>query len=251
MTKPNQIDPKSPLLKAFQNLGALGDEFGLYKIKPFRDWNGNKYWQHKIFTFRLCNSGEVLDVLQSVQNLNEDASAYYKKFELLSRAIWSIDDQALCSQEEVTEYNQQNHVELTVHEFLVNYMHNLEDLVLSRLDAVYAALQVKQVRMLQGVLLCDSCGQVFKELPESGKRLVYSLSEIICDKCIGSIDSSLYDFQDKPEKNVATETINNFPVGPVTTAYPCICGMEFDDYEAYRIHITQCEKYADSAAIHT
>jgi hypothetical protein len=251
-----QIDTSSPLLNAFQNLGAISSNYGLYKIKPFRDWSGTG-WQHKIFTFRLCNTGEVLEILKSAPDLIGEARTHYKKLEFLSRAIWEIDGSPIVTSEEVNDYNNRHHTELTLHEFVINWMHNLEDIIVERLDAIYAGLQVKQIRLLQGLNLCPDCGNVFKDIPDGSLALDYALGEIICTDCVASVDRSLYDF--KPV-NIATtvavsseEALNDKDVNSdavntestVDMPYICRCEKGFPDVESYQSHIQVCEKYKE------
>ena len=241
-----QIDTTSPLLKSFENLGALTENYGLYEIKPFKDWRGAGVWQDKTFTFRLCNSGEMLEVLQAGRGLEGDALFQQRRLEILSRAIWSIDGTSLVTEEEVIAYNKKNNTELTVHQFILNWLQNLEDLVLSRLDAIYTGLQVKQVRLLQRVYGCDSCGQTVREIQEGTHRILYSLSEIVCKECYPNIDKSLYDFPLEKEVVVEEEKIEEEPsAAQPSSPYKCPgCGQECDSNETYRTHIIECPEFS-------
>jgi DNA-directed RNA polymerase subunit RPC12/RpoP len=242
-----QITTTSPLLKAFENLGALTDNYGLYEIKPFKDWRGDPVWREKIFKIRLLNSGQVLEILKAGADVPTSASEYFKKFELLSRAIWSINDEPLATEEEVIEYNRKNGTELTLHQFIVNWMYNLEDTVLNRLDSVYIGLQVKQVRKLQNVYACENCGAVLKEVPKGTHELQYALSEVICNTCYPDIDKSAYDFIEKTEEAVPVVNTAEVITPESTPQYKCIgCGKEFDNNEMYRAHINECDAYSNS-----
>ncbi len=236
-----QIETNNTILKALENLGALSSNFGLYEIKPFRDWHGSD-WEHKIFTFRLLNAGELLDIMRSAPELSGEAKEYYKKFELLSRSIWAVEKRPLITEEEVKTYNESNKTEFTIQEFLVRWVRNLEDVVLSRLDAIYTGLQVKQVRILQGVYGCAECGNVFKEIPKNAAVLEYSLAEIICNNCLPVVDKTLYDFKlshQQPPPPSETKLENT----QVNLAHKCNCGKEFEDIESYRTHIQTCPSY--------
>jgi len=235
-----QIDTNIPILRALQDLGALSDNYGLYDIKPFKDWEGSA-WADKIFTFRLINAGETLDILKGGADLTGEALDQYKKFELLSRAIWAINQNSLITEEDVISYNEIHKTQITMHEYLTGWMRNLEDIVLNRLFAVYSGLQFKQVRMLQGTHACEECGQTYKNIPKGSAELKYSLSEIICPQCLPRVDITLRDVKEDffPTHTVNTPTDSS----EQKSSHLCNCGKEFEDIESYRTHIAECKEY--------
>jgi predicted Zn-ribbon and HTH transcriptional regulator len=237
-----QIDTDITVLKALQNIGALTDNFGLYKVKPFKDWPGSK-WENAIFTYRLLNTGEMLDILRKVSNEPLDVKDLYKRLEILANAIWSIDERALVTEEDIVSYNAKNNTSLTVHEYIVNWMHNLEDVVITRLEAVYAGLQIKQIRLLQGVSLCDVCGTIFKKIPAGSAIVEHTISEIVCISCLPQIEKSYYDIIEIADDAVVNPETADIAVPETKSNHACICGEEFPDIESYTTHIQSCESH--------
>lgn len=229
----------SPILESFENLGAINGT-ALVDVKPFRDWKDSK-WRNKIFTFRLCNSGEGLDVLEEVSKVSEEARAQMMKFQILARAIFLIDGASLVSPDELSSFNQKNSLNYDVKDYLIQWFVNTEQIVLDRLDAVYGALQKKQIRQLQGSLACDNCLHIFLKFPEGARKILYSVNEIICDTCLKSIDESLYDF-DIPSQtsvsNISSEIPKESPEEKVITCPHC--QKELPSYEEYQDHLTEC-----------
>jgi hypothetical protein len=237
-----QIDTDITVLKALQDIGALTDNFGLYEVKPFKDWPGSN-WVDAVFTYRLLNTGEMLEILRKVANEVSDAKDSYKRLEILSSAIWSIDGHALAAEEEIVNYNTKNNTSLTLHEYIVNWMHNLEDIVVTRLDAVYAGLQIKQIRLLQGVSLCDVCGTIFKQIPVGSAIIKHTISEIICVDCLPQVDKAYYDIDRIVSNPVIHTEASDTDTPESKSNYACLCGKEFTDIESYTTHIQSCESH--------
>jgi len=172
----------NPRAQSLEDLGIiLGN--GIIDIKPFRDWVGSPSWQHTIFSMRLCNAGEVLDMAEASSFFSEGVSRQQvSKLEILSRSITSIDSRAIITQEELNKYNTDYKTEFSSpREWISVYLKNLESVVVDRLDAVYGALQLKQGRQLRGEYQCSVTGNTFTKsnIPEGSLYLQYSLQEII------------------------------------------------------------------------
>ena len=174
--------PPNPRAQSLEDLGALINS-GTIALKPFRDWVGSPQWQHAIFTMRLCNAGEVLDMAETGSFFAEGASRQQAvKLEILSRSITAIDGRAVITQEELNKYNTDYKTEFgSPREWISIYLKNLESVVLDRLDAVYGALQLKQGRQVRGEYQCAVTGNIFTKanIPEGSLYLNYSLQEII------------------------------------------------------------------------
>ena len=241
------IIPASPLLQSFEDLGALSEDSGLYEIKPFRDWRSS-LWRNKIFKMRLCNVGEILEISTLCSNLPETARIQATKVELIIRSVFSIDSRELLTSEELQKYNEESNNKLTRLEYLRIWAKNLEQIVVDRLDMIYAALQLKQIRMLRGIYLCVSCMNDYTEIPKDSKFLKYSFAEIICCSCLNEIDLKDYDFQeteqrrekdeDKKEATVAERAERSFDF----SNYACPCGVELDSFEEFTAHRETCPK---------
>lgn len=196
----------TPLLRSFEELGAINSEFGLFTLKPFRDWK-NSVWSDKVFKMRLCNAGDLLDIFTQCQDTAENARIQAMKIEILIRSIYSIDDRRLISAEDLKRYNDDNNVNLSELEFLRMWMKNLEQVVIERLDLMYNALQQKQLRHLSGSYMCGVCGNIFYEKPQDAKDTKYMPCEIVCADCLPSVvNTDLYDFADAvPVKHIFDE----------------------------------------------
>jgi hypothetical protein len=254
MIVPSQIIVTSPLLNSLEDLGALSSSYGLIDIKPFKDWIGSK-WCERIFTFRLCNTGEVFDIATDLGEYSADAKEIKLKHELIVRSVYAIDGNKLVKPEEVDIYNQQHNTNLSEHQFLLLWVRNLEKIVVNRLDAVYSALEFKQMRLLRGVKICAECNREFVSYPPKAKILNYSLAEILCPECLTtkSIDLSLYDIcqtenqigKDTPSvnnKDTKLSDIASVPDSEEDEGYKCECGEEFDELESYISHRNSCPK---------
>ena len=171
----------SPLLDSLEALGAFNDN-GLIDVKPFMDWKASP-WKDKVFTMRLCNAGEIEDIFKEIGEVVENARPQAFKQELIIRAIFQIDGRALVTEEEIKIYNNSHNTSITSLEYLRYWIRNLEDAIVNRLDAVYQALTVKQIRYLQGEEMCEKCSNVFDKNSNSGPKIKYCLGEIICDTC--------------------------------------------------------------------
>lgn len=169
------------LAESLENLGALNNT-GVFEVKPFKDWKGASVWKEKIFSMRLCNAGEILDITSSMEEKNEKVVLEITKFEILSRSIISIDGRALINEEELEKYNIANETNFqSPREWISIYLHNLEKVVVDRLDAVYGSLALKQARFLQGNVICGITNKLFskKQIPEGSFYLKYGLAEIL------------------------------------------------------------------------
>jgi len=172
---------ENPLAESFENLGTLNNT-GIFEIKPFKDWVGFPVWINKIFSMRLCNSGEVLDITSITAEKPESERLELTKFEMLSRSIMSIDGRSLINEEELEEYNKANKTNFeSPREWISIYLRNLEAVVVDRLDAVYGALMLKQQRGLLNTVICAATNKLFTKdsIPEGSLYLKYDLAEII------------------------------------------------------------------------
>ena len=240
MKTPAVALPSIPILNSLENLGALNGK-GVYDVKPFRDWD-DRIWKHKIFSMRLCNVGEGLDILEGLADVSVDAKAQMMKILILSRAIYMIDGTFPISSTELKGFNEQNSLQYDQKDYLFVWFKNTEQVILDRLDAVYAALQTKQIRELGGHIVCDSCGKIFNEIPEGSRKLVHSVSEIVCNNCFPLVEKDIYDFEDgykETPEEVILETV------PATKpSHKCqYCEKELDTYEAYNDHLAECDKF--------
>ncbi len=245
----------STLLKSLEELGALNDETGVFELKPFSDWVGNKIWRNKIFSMRLCNVGEMLDILSFLGNMNDSEKAQAMRVELFIRSIFSINHEPLLSPLDLQKHNEQCNSSLSKEEYLRIWARNLEQIVLERFDFVYAALQMKQARILQNISSCVICGNVFSNsMVEGAKVLKYSLHEIVCKNCIPQVKEfgSELDFEDevkekiesKSEVKVEEEFLDSSFVDSSDSEYPyvCVCGEKFNVFEDFVSHRETCQK---------
>ena len=182
--------PKSPLLDILERLAALSnEEGGLVKIKPFRDWKGST-WQNKIFTMRLLNAGEMLEVYEYCSKFTGNAKeqAYY--IEILIRSLYSVDGVSLAPEEEVAKYNKACNVNLSKLEYLRLWAGNLEQIVVLRLHSIYDQLQLKQIRLVNDQYLCEASGVTYDSLPEGCRKIKYGIGEILADRKSTRLNSS-------------------------------------------------------------
>jgi len=246
MATVGSIDPESfskmfPVLSSLENLGALSDNFGIYEIKPFKDWK-DSIWKEKVFGMRLCNAGQVLEISSYCGNYPQASHVQITKIELIIRAVYSISGAPLVSQETLQKYNEMHKSQLSALDFLRLWAGNLEQLILDRLDGIYGGLQAKQERLLQGVLMCEGCGIVFTEHPADAKKLKYSLAEVLCAKCIEDPPSGHlreFDFDEPSLKQPLTSepsfTTSSF-------AYTCSqCQEKFGTHEELTEHRGNCQ----------
>lgn len=229
------------LLKSFEELGAPLTEYGLYSIKPFKDWE-NSAWANKVFQMRLCNVGDLLDVFSQCQDVPENAKIQAMKIEILIRSIYSVDDRPLISAEELQKYNDDNNTELSSLGFLRLWMKNLEQVVVERLDFVYNALQQKQLRSLKGSLLCGECGTLFYDLPKGGKLTKHMACEVLCPKCMETADLHLYEFEEETSAVAEAPSLHVIsPNLPEAGGHLCnACGGVFDTIEELSTHRLTC-----------
>jgi predicted Zn-ribbon and HTH transcriptional regulator len=245
MAVAGSIDPETlsklfPVLGSLENLGALTSNFGIYELKPFKDWS-DPIWKDKVFGMRLCNAGQILEISSYCGQFPASAHVQVTKIELIIRAVYSISGASLVSQESLQKYNEAHKSQLSALEFLRLWAGNLEQLILDRLDGIYGGLQAKQERLLQGVEMCESCGTVFSERPVGARKLKYSLSEIVCNKCLTDPPEGYlkeFDF-DEPTKvaSLVSPTTAPSPVG-----YTCPqCQQKFSTVEELTEHRGHCQ----------
>ena len=129
MKPPIEATISSPLLDSLVALGAFNDN-GLIDIKPFRDWKASP-WKDKIFTMRLCNAGEIADILKEISDISESARAQVLKHEVLIRSIFQVDGRVLVTQEELKEYNDKHNTEISNLQYLRIWIRDLEDVVVN------------------------------------------------------------------------------------------------------------------------
>jgi hypothetical protein len=251
--KKEPFDTTSSLLQSLEELGSLSDAFGLYEMKPFRDWNGSS-WKNRIFSMRLCNAGEVLDISALCNDFPETARTQVTKIELIIRSVWQIDGRELVTAEELEEYNKKHKTEISALEHCRLWATNLEQIVVDRLDAIIGGLTLKQIRMLQGIQLCDHCGTTFSKVPEGSKKLRFSMGEIICNECLPKVDQTVYDFDtrtQKPTAPVLSDEVLTSPSAEDTSfgtgsPHKCACGEEYDTLETFIAHRTNCPKATEA-----
>lgn len=249
-----EVTPANPILQSLQDLGQLSTDSGLHKVKPFRDWKGNK-WQNKTFTYRLCNAGEIFDILEYASNFPEYVHAQITKTEILIRAIWSIDERPLITDAELKTYNDQHRSKLSDKDYLRMWVRNVENIVIERLYSIYEALQAKQIRQLNGILLCPECGMTYGdgEVPDGSFKLETDVADIICANCAPHVNEDKYDFKTIPESPVVTPTpeesksenpIVDVPAGQSFDyqSYVCACGKECSTLEEFAEHRQTCPK---------
>ena len=206
MKPPIEATISSPLLDSLVALGAFNGN-GLIDIKPFRDWKASP-WKDKVFTMRLCNAGEVEDILKDVADVPENARPQALKQEILIRAIFQVDGRALVTQEELKEYNDKHNTDVSSLQYLRIWIRDLEDVVVNRLDAIYQALTIKQIRYLQDQEMCEKCSNLFDKNKNSGPKIKYCLGEILCSDCYNpEEDDEEYGLKiDETEKKKTTES---------------------------------------------
>lgn len=238
-----------PLLRELEDLGALSEQFGIFKIKPFRDWLGSS-WKNAIFGIRLCNAGQILEIASYCNTFSETARTQATKLELLIESVISVNDVPLLTPEALEKYNQTHRTNLTSREYLRNWVKNLEQLVVDRLDSVYGGLQLKQERLLRGEYLCDGCGKVLSEFPEKGVRILYSLGEILCSDCnvpeitknfdlVAEVSSLQKNVESKSSGEQVSKDFSSFGSGGQICPD---CHLEFDTVEDLANHRPNCPK---------
>jgi hypothetical protein len=183
---------------------------------------------------RLCNVGEGFEILENISNIPEDAKSQAMKIEILARSIYMIDNAFPISAKDLQDFNQKNSLNCDQKDYLIFWFKNIEQVVLNRLDAIYAGLQMKQLRELKEEKICDNCGTIYKTTSKDAKKLKYSISEILCEKCLNSVDFNIYDFE---EINV-----ENKDIPPILSNHSCpYCSKEMNSFEEYNEHMSSCE----------
>jgi len=237
----------SVLLNQLENLAALTDRNGLLEIKPFRTWKGNKYWSNAIFTMRLCNAGEVLEISSYSDQFTQDAKEKVIKIDTVIRSLYEINGIGIISPEELSKYNQNHNANLTRIERLRIWAKDLEQLVIDVLYTTYIGLQLKQVRLVTDQVMCESCGSYHEKekLPEGSKYIKYSVGEMVCSECLKTVSSDEFDFlegtkvepnQSKSEEDKVSEQVVYKEEAP----YICVCKSEFSTLEEFTSHRVSC-----------
>jgi hypothetical protein len=236
---PTIFEAASPLLSQLENINSLGNT-GLVEIKPFRDWKGSS-WRNKIFKMRLCNAGEMLDIADYLDTLPQTSRSQAFKLEIFVRSIYQIDSSVLITDEQLQRFNEELTANLTTVQYLRIWAKNLEQIVIERLNGVYAGLQLKQARLFQGALLCENCAELSLTMPIGAEKLYYCMGEIICPNCIDKIDRENFDFAPQQQAQVKAPVAAQVEA-PVKTepAYVCACKQGFDDFEKFQTHRVDC-----------
>ena len=238
------------LLKSLEDLGSLSENSGLYDIKPFRDWKGTN-WRNKVFSMRLCNAGEIQDIDTYISDIPEQARIQATKLETIIRSIFAIEGKLTLSPEDLAAYNEKAETSLSHIQLLRIWSRNLEQIIVNRLDAIYGGLELKQVRQLQHVLMCENCGAMFQEMPGGARKLKYCLGELLCEQCLLTADLEIYEFEEmsaKPEGSSAPQTVEKAPVVEKAggsfdfQTYTCACGKELETFEELIQHRETCSK---------
>lgn len=250
---PIHVLPLSPILESLEDLGVFFED-AIFYVKPFRDWVGVPAWVNSIFGMRICNAGDVMEVLQQASSYSEIAKDKAIAINVLSLSISSINKISVTDPIKLEEFNKTVDARLTHQQYLQLYLQNLEEIVIERLNYVYGGLQLKQQRMLKGISVCDCCGKEYNNpLPEGCKFPLYTLTEIICAECCNVTPEVLtkYDFaiDNNFSKNVVANTVESNtetqPVVSFTTniteelsdPYKCqTCEESFADFEAFQAH---------------
>jgi hypothetical protein len=184
------IAPDTPLLRSLEDLASLSEDYGLIKIKPFRDWRGSTF-SPKIFKMRLCNSGEMLDIGEALDKYPKTAIDQALKLEVLIRSLFSIDGHPLVEDSDVHKYNTEHSTDIDKLQFLRLWSLNLEQLVIDRLYSIYGELQLKQLRKVNGQYMCEMTREVYDTIPEGAYELKYAIGEIITAEGIEAVGDNL------------------------------------------------------------
>lgn len=237
----------SVLLNQLENLAALTNRNGLLEIKPFRTWKGSKYWSTAIFTMRLCNGGEVLDIASYSDQFTQDAKEKAIKIDTIIRSLYEINGIAVISPEELSKYNQNHSTNLTRIERLRIWVKDLEQLVIDVLYTTYIGLQLKQVRLVTSQVMCEACGMYYEKekLPEGSKYIKYSVGEIVCSECLKTASLDDFDFEEEELKvetkqNESEEQVSEQQTYKEKASYICACKSEFNTLEEFTSHRVDC-----------
>lgn len=236
----------SVLLTQLENLAALTRRNGLLEIKPFRTWKGNKDWSKAIFTMRLCNAGEVLDIASYSDQFTTDAKEKAIKIDTVIRSLYEINGINVVSPEELSKYNQNHNTNLTRIERLRIWAKDLEQLVIDVLYNTYVGLQLKQVRLVTDQMMCESCGMYYEKekLPEGSKYIKYSVGEIVCNECLKTVPLNEFDFEEELKleikQNESEEKVSEQQTYKEEASYICACKSEFNTLEEFTSHRVNC-----------
>jgi hypothetical protein len=214
--------------------------------------------RNTIITYRLLNVGELEDCTIYCARFPESVRSEKMMIERLVRAIWKFNGVFLCTKETVDSYNKANDTELTELDYKRMKLRNMEGVVRDRLDAIYLNLQLKQVRMLQGKVMCHVSGEVFpvNNTPEGSIKVRYSIGEIISGTVWGKLTDSekadveflmqgLMPVKEVPVAEEKQQKITHItpPVETVVSNVCPYCGTMRDTYDQILFHIEhECEK---------
>jgi hypothetical protein len=121
---------------------------------------------------------------------------------------------------------------------------NLEQIIVNRLDAIYGGLELKQVRQLQHVLMCENCGAMFQEMSKGARKLKYCLGELLCEQCSVTADIETYEFEEisAPQTVEKASVVENTERSFDFQTYTCACGKELETFEELIQHRETCSK---------
>ena len=243
-------------LAILSELGALKDpitnQVNLIDLKPFFDWTNNPL-RNTILTMRLLNVGELEDIEEYLASFAEGARKEKRTTEILIRSVWRFNGVDLCRKEDLDLFNKDREgKEFTELEYKRWHIRNFEVLVRDRLDAIYAGMQHKQVRALQGYVMCHVTGKLYpiKDIPEGSIRIRYSLAEIIAGDAYKDLSDSekeevkelmrgLYKEPIRDAEDVAiADAQEKVSIATLDNTYRCrYCSKEFPSEQDVLIHV--------------
>lgn len=143
------------------NMLHVGD-IGRVKMYPFKHLNGSP-WQNECWEMRLLNAGEILEIMRIVRGnpdrLTQD-ELQEQKLEMFIKSVVSRNGKPLVTQETTDRYNRDHKTDLTITEVARISVKNLEQYILNAWDAAYAVLMAKQENLVQGRVVCKTCGSL-------------------------------------------------------------------------------------------
>lgn len=221
--------------KVLESLKSIAD-IGVQQIKPFNSWIGSPI-QDQVWGLWILNVGAVQEAQEAVDNISGTHSQMHAlKLEILARSIITVDTQSLATDDDVANFNKQNNTTLTTLQYKLMHLRELEDIVLNRMDQVYAELLAKQARQVQGLLQCELCGKVVRNTDKDSisKYTEYSTSDIVCTSCLPKPES-------KSDDTAATSTDS------VKEQSRCKwCNKKYDDTVELNIHQGSCSLNTDN-----
>jgi hypothetical protein len=167
----------------FELLKTIGD-LGIVKVKPFKDLEASKF-KDQVWGIWVLNVGAIQELNEKLDALpGPNSQLHTTKMELMARALYSINDIPLATDEEVKKFNEDTRSDLTLHEYKLLHLGELEEILLKRFDSIYGELLDKQVRTIRGTVRCEKCGKIYADKKENISFYIeFSTSEIICMEC--------------------------------------------------------------------